>query len=301
MQIGIQGGGRTVAEAVESVRRAEEAGFALAGFSNIFALDAMTVCAAAGLATERIELGTAVVPTFPRHPMVMAQQALSTHDACGGRFTLGIGLSHQIVIESMLGLDFSTPVGHAREYLQVIRALFDEGAVSHEGDHYTVNGTLDRPRDDRPDVLFAALGPQMLRVAGELAEGTVTWMCGERTIADHIAPSIAKAASEAGRQQPRVVCALPVCVTDDADAARERAASEFETYGMLPSYRAMLDREGAGGPADVSVVGDEGAVREALGRFRDAGATEFNGAVFGSDAERKATYELLAVCAREGV
>lgn len=301
MRIGIGAGGGTIEAAVASVKRAEDAGFAMAGFSNIFALDAMTACAAAGLATERIELGTAVVPTYPRHPMAMAQQALSTHDACGGRFTLGIGLSHQIVIESMFGLNYSRPVSHAREYLEVLRALFDEGAVSHSGDHYTVNGTLERPRDDRPDILFAALGPQMLRVAGELAEGTVTWMCGERTLADHIVPGITKAASEASKPDPRVVVALPVCVTADPDGAKERASKEFETYGMLPSYRAMLDREGAEGPADVAVVGDEDAVRKAVGRFRDAGVTEFNGAVFGDDADRKATYELLAGLAKDGV
>ena len=291
MKIGVGAASPTIAKAIEAVKRAKDSGFASAWFSNIFAVDAMTACAAAGQAVEGIHLGTAVVPTYPRHPFVMAQQALSVHDACGGRFTLGIGLSHRVVIENMMGLDFDPPVRHAREYLTVIRQLFDNGSVDHKGELYQVQAMIERPRNDVPSLLLAALGPQMLRVAGELADGTALWMTGPRTIEDHIVPGITSAAEEAGRQRPRVVASLPVCVTDDADAARETAAKLFATYGQLPTYKAMLDREGADGPADVAIIGSESEVEKAITEMFDAGATEFTAAVFGDDLKR--TFELL--------
>jgi F420-dependent oxidoreductase-like protein len=147
-------------------------------------------------------------------------------------------------------------------------------------------------------VLVAALGPAMLRLTGELADGTVTWMTGERTLADHVVPSLTKAAESAGRPAPHVVAGVPVSVTVDPDAAREQAAKTFSVYGQLPSYRAMLDREGAAGPADVAVVGDEDTVATAVRRYADAGVTDFNAVVFGDRDSRERTYGLLAEIAR---
>jgi alkanesulfonate monooxygenase SsuD/methylene tetrahydromethanopterin reductase-like flavin-dependent oxidoreductase (luciferase family) len=144
-----------------------------------------------------------------------------------------------------------------------------------------------------PPVLIAALAPRMLALAGEVADGTVTWMTGHATIADHIAPSITKAAEEAGKPAPRIVSALPVMVTDDPDAARQRASSVFAVYNDLPSYRAMLDKEGAGGPADVAIVGDEATVRAGIKAMDDAGCTDFVAVEYADDGERVRTRELL--------
>ena len=293
MRIGIGVGGRTIAAAVEDVRRAESSGFAAAGFSNIFALDALTACAAAGLATDRIELGTFVVPTYPRHPFAMAQQAASTFDACGGRFVLGIGLSHQIVIETMLGMSFDRPIAHMREYLAVLMPLLREGAVNFQGEQYRVAAQLERARDEPVPVVVAALGPKMLELTGAEADGTATWTTGPRTLADHIVPTITAAAERAGRPAPRVIAALPVCVTADVDAARERAAREFAIYGQLPSSRAMLDREGAETPGDIALVGDEDHVAGQIAALGDAGVTDFNAAPYGSKDEVATTRALL--------
>jgi 5,10-methylenetetrahydromethanopterin reductase len=293
MRIGIGGGGSTIDAAVDSVRQAKEAGYSSAWFSNIFGLDGMTACAVAGREVPDITLGTFVVPTYSRHPLYMAQQAMTTQAATGGRFVLGIGLSHQIVIEGMLGLSFEKPARHMREYLEVLMPILQQGTVEHTGDVYRVNNTfgpLERMGTTPPKVVVAALGPVMLGLAGRLTDGTATWMTGPNTIADHIAPTIRRAAEEAGRPDPMVVAGVPVSVTDDPDAARADAENVFAIYGTLPSYRAMLDREGAAGPGDVALVGDEDAVREGIARYADAGVTDLNVAPFG-DLDR--TTELI--------
>jgi F420-dependent oxidoreductase-like protein len=278
--------GSSVACAVESVRQAEADGFSSVWFSNIFGLDAMTVCAVAGAATSSIELGTFVVPTFPRHPHAMAQQAASTNDAAGGRFCLGIGLSHQVVIEMMFGLSFATPAKHMEEYLAVLLPLLREGRVSFAGDVYKVNANLEpNGAPNPPQVVVAALGPKMLQLTGASADGTATWTTGVKTLGDHIVPTITKAASDAGRPAPRIIAGLPVCVTEDADAARETAAKVFAVYGTLPSYRAMLDREGAETPGDIALVGDEDAVAAQVAALADAGVTDFGASLYGSDEQ----------------
>jgi len=300
----IDGNPATVDSLIEQTRAAERDGFASAWFANIFGVDAMTACALAGHATARIEVGTAVVPTYPRHPLAMAQQALSVSAASRGRFALGIGLSHQIVIEGMLGMSFAKPFSHMREYMAVLGPLLREGKVSHHGSEYRVEANLAVPGATPPPVLIAALAPKMLGLAGAEAAGTVTWMTGPKTLAEHTIPTIRAAATKAGRPAPRVVAGLPIAVCDDASAARETAARAFQIYGMLPSYRAMLDREAAGGPADVAIVGDESAVGEQLGRLAEAGATDFLAAIFPVGKDRQAsiarTRSLLVKLAARG-
>ena len=235
-----------------------------------------------------IELGTAVVPTYPRHPAALAQQALTAAVATGGRLTLGIGLSHKIVIEDMYGYDFGHPLRHMREYLAVLLPLLDRGPVSFTGTTVRANIGLSTPGEGRVPVLMAALGTQMLTLAGQQVDGTVLWMTGPATVRDHIVPTLAAAAAAAGRPSPRVVCILPVCVTDDPAAARDRATKVFAIYGELPSYRAMLDREGAAGPADVAIVGDEDAVSAQIRALAQAGVTDFVAGEYsrGDDAVR---------------
>ena len=228
-----------------------------------------------------IEVGTAVVPTYPRHPAALAQQALTAQAALSGRLTLGIGLSHQIVIEGMFGYSFESPARHMREYLAVLLPILREGRVSFAGETMRAEIGLTAPRDHNVPVLLAALAPRMLRLAGREADGTVLWMTGPATIESHIVPAITAAAADAGRPAPRVVCLLPVCVTGDPDGARERAAQMFSIYGQLPSYRAMLDQEGAAGPGDVAIVGDEAAVAAQIEVLGGVGVTDFVAAEFG--------------------
>jgi F420-dependent oxidoreductase-like protein len=278
---------------------AEQRGFDSAWVSQIFGWDALTLLAVAGRQVPRIELGTGVVPTYPRHPMVLAGQALSTQAATGGRLTLGIGLSHQIVIEGMWGYSFDKPARHMREYLSALLPLLRGESAAVEGETLKAMGNVSVPGASAPPVLLAALAPRMLELAGAVADGTVTWMTGVKTLESHVVPSITAAAEKAGRPAPRVAASLPVCVTADVDAARERAAKQFSVYGHLPSYRAMLDREGAGGPADVAIVGEEDAVHAGLRTVADAGVTDFVAGVFGDPDEQKRTRTLLRAVADE--
>src|SRR3954470_7352690 len=292
MRIGIGIEAKGIEHARKFTRRATDDGFASAWFNNIFGTDAVTACAVAG-ADVPIEVGTFVTPIHPRHPHAMAQQAIATHDATEGRFTLGIGLSHEIVVKDMLGMSYEKPARYMREYLSVLMPLLETGQVSFSGEVFRVNGMLELPREGRPSVLVAALGPAMLKITGELADGTATWMTGPNTLAEHTIPGLIAAAEAAGRPAPRVAAALPVCVTTDVDAARERAAKDFAVYGTLPSYRAMLDREGAGGPGDIAVVGDEDAVADQIKHVADIGVTDLVAGVFGDNEQTTRTRQVL--------
>jgi len=296
MHIGIFGGlsaNGPIDTIVDDVRAAEQEGFASYWLPQVFGVDALTALAVAGREVPRIELGTAVVPTYPRHPMVLAAQALTTQSIIGGRLVLGIGLSHQLVIEGMFGYSFEKPLRHMREYLEALLPLLRDGKVSFQGETITARGAVDVKGATPPPVLLAALGPKMLELAGTVADGTVTWMTGPATIESHIAPAINDAATRAGQPAPRIGVGLPVCVTDNADEARTQASKSFEIYGTLPSYRAMLDREGAAAPGDVAIVGDEDAVSKALEHLGSIGGTDFVGNIFGSREERIRTRALL--------
>jgi F420-dependent oxidoreductase-like protein len=282
-------------------RAAEADGFASGWFAHIMGMDAVMAATLSARATSRIELGTAVVPTYTRHPALMAQQALSAQAAAGGRFTLGVGLSHQIVVEGMWGLSFAKPYSHMKEYLAVLAPLIQTGSVSHQGEEFRVTVQLSVPGATPCSILVAALAPRMLALTGAVADGTITWMTGPKTIREHTVPRLREAAARAKRPAPRVVVGLPVAVTRDVAAARASAARGFQIYGMLPSYRAMLDREGVEGPGDVAIVGDESAVGEQLGRLAEAGATDFLAIPFRVDGDGDAvarTRALLVKLAR---
>jgi F420-dependent oxidoreductase-like protein len=288
-------GDNAVETCISEVRRAADEGFHSAWMAQLFDLDAVTALALAGHQVGGIEVGTAVVPTFPRHPLALAFQALTAAAATANRFVLGIGLSHQLVIENAFGIPFARPARHMSEYLAVLKPALAGEMVSVQGE--TLKAQTFAPirvaGAAAPPILVAALGSRMLKVAGEQAEGTITWMTGPATLADHTVPTIAAAAEAAGWPRPRVVAGLPVCVTSDADAARDLAAKAFAIYNNLPSYRAMLDREGAAGPADVAVVGSEDEVAKSLRRLADAGVTDFCGALFGSPEDQARTRRLL--------
>ena len=276
------------------IRRAADDGFASVWVANIFGLEALTALAVAGSQVPGIELGTAVVPSYPRHPAVLAQQALTTALAVGpGRLALGIGLSHKIVIEDMYGYSFDKPARHMREYLSVLRPLLDGTPAQVDGSTLSAHIGLSTPRAGRVPVLLAAMAPRMLALAGEQTDGTVLWMTGPATIRDYVVPAITAAASAAGRPSPRVVCSLPICVTDDPAGVRATADKELVIYGQLPSYRAMLDKEGAAGPGDVALVGDEDAVTAQVQVLAEAGVTDFAAVEIGHGQDRERTRSLL--------
>lgn len=278
---------------VSTVRQAAADGFPSAWLPQIFGTDALTALAIAGREVPGIELGTSVIPTYPRHPMALAAQALTTQAAIGNRLTLGIGLSHQIVVEGMWGYSYDRPARHMKEYLAALMPLMRGENVHVDGETLKCIGQLDVKNAAAPPVLIAALAPAMLKLAGAVADGTATWMTGPVTIKSHITPSIRAAAEAAGRPDPRIGVGLPVCVTDDPAAARDQANQEFAIYGMLPSYRAMLDREGAAGPGDVAIVGNEDAVLAGIHEVADAGGTDFIASCFGSSEDKARTYALL--------
>lgn len=274
----------TIQQAIDEAQRIADDGLDTYWVPQIFGHDALTVLAIVGREVSGIELGTAVVPTYPRHPMMLAQQALTVQSAIAApgqsRLALGVGLSHQIVVEGMWGMSFDKPVRHLREYLSVMMPLLEGQPVGFVGDDYRVHGALSISGIDRPSVVVAALGTQMLRVTGALADGTSTWCVGPKTLQDHTVPTLAQAAADAGRGAPRVIAAFPVCVTDDVDGALARAEQVFAVYNTLPSYKAMMDREGVAGPQDLAIVGSEAEVRDRLSEMASVGVTDLNAAVF---------------------
>ena len=299
MRIGINGTGlvqRASVEAiVEDVRRAHADGFAAYWLAEhpTGGLDALTVLTAAGLQVPEIELGTAVVPTFPRHPMALAGQALTARAAIGHRVTLGIGLSHEVMM-AQLGLPFEKPIRHLREFLSILVPLLDEGQVQFEGQTLSCKANAFFGSDGHFPLVVAALGPQALRVAGRLADGTTLAWVGPKTIAKHIVPSLSESASEAGRPAPRVVATLPVCVTAQPDAVRARISETLSMYARLPSYAAMFEREGVTQPGELAIVGSANDVRSGIARMADAGVTDFAASVFATNrAEGEASRALL--------
>ena len=267
-----------VAQLVTDAEAAEAAGFTSIWVPQIPGdFDAFTAITLVGQATQRIEVGTAVVPIQTRHPIAMAQEALSNQAVCEGRFTLGLGTSHHWIIEDMLGIPYERPAQQMRNYLQVLNAaLRGPGSVDVENDGYRVHSPIDVTDWGPNPVLLAALGPVMLRLAGEHASGTILWMANERAVAEHVVPRITKAAAAAGRPAPRVVAGVPVaiCPNHEVDDARAWANQVLGQAEFSPNYQRLLARGEATNMGDILVAGDESAVVNRLRAFRDAGATD---------------------------
>ncbi|HEY1117346.1 MAG TPA: LLM class flavin-dependent oxidoreductase, partial [Acidimicrobiales bacterium] len=226
--------------------------------------------------------------------------ALTTQALTHGRLVLGIGLSHQPAVEHRWHLTWEKPIRHVLDYLDVLMPALHGEVVRHRGEVWslTADGPMPRPTDEAPKVMLAALGDQMLRIAGARTDGTVLWCVGPRTIETHIAPRIGEAAADADRPAPAIVCSIPCWVTDEPQRAREFIATVLAGYATLPSYRAMLDIEGIHGLEDLSFVGSEQEVRDGIGRVAEAGATDFTAVVMGADPhEIAATRAVLAAAA----
>ena len=287
----------TMAGKLDAIRQLEADGFDGAYLPSV-GHDAMTVLALAAGETSTIELGTYVIPTYTRHPVAMAQQALATNAAAGGRFTLGLGLSHEVVIRDSWGLDFSKVVRHMREYLEVLQPLMRGEQVDFEGEEFRVHSKLELPDCEPPSVIVAALGPQMLRVTGRLADGTALWLAGPKWIEEVVIPEMGDAARDAGKPEPRIIAGVPISITSDPDGARERIGRAYAMYNTLPSYQRVIQGSGADDPAGVSIVGSEEEVELELRRWRDVGVTDFYAAFEGANAEeRQRTREFVAALA----
>jgi F420-dependent oxidoreductase-like protein len=294
----------------EEARDADAAGFASAWIPQIPQdFDAMTAVALMGRETSRIEVGTAVVPLQSRHPVALGQQALSVQAVCGGRFSLGVGPSHHWVIDTMLGLPYEHPAQVVEDYLDVFDAMFaGPGPVDVENDRFHIHNPLDITDITPTPVLLAALGPVMLRIAGERTDGTILWMADERAIAEHVVPRITKAAAAAGRPSPRVVAGVPVgvCAPDEVDAARERTNRILGHAEYSPNYQRLLERGDATDVGDIAALGTEGDVERRLRSFADAGVTDLSVRVLPTGQGRDAlvasgrrTREFLATLAPE--
>ena len=299
MRLGINGTGLVQRASIEAiVEDAEKA--ARDGFSSYWlaehptgGFDALTVLSVVGQRVEGIELGTAIVPTFPRHPLTLAGQVLTIRSLIGNRLTLGIGLSHEVMM-AQLGIPFEKPIRHLREYLSILMPLFREGKVDFEGETLSCHAELFRRPEELCPVVVAALGPQALKVAGGRTQGTTLAWVGPRTVREHIRPKLVAAAESAGLPAPRIIATLPVCVTDDVDGVRGLVSTLLAEYGRLPSYRAMFDREGVDGPGDVALIGSEAEVRDRIGELADAGVTDFAATEFTpTPADRARTRALL--------
>ena len=284
----------TLGDIVNEVEFAGRANLHTYWLAQVWRFDAMTLIPHLAQAAPTLRFATGVVASWLRHPMTLATQALTTNLLTADRFTLGVGLMHQPIMEGMMEIPFDRPVGHMREYLDVLMPLLDSRHADASGSTVSYHGPVDVPGAPTCNVILAALGPQMLALAGSRTAGTVTWMTGPKTIGSHIVPTISDAAHKAGRPAPRIAALVPVHITDDTRGARLAAAEKLALYGQLPSYRHMLDREGFDGPADAALIGNEAFVREQIGAYAAAGVTDLGLAILAGDADRDRTRELIA-------
>lgn len=301
MRIGINGSSLLadpdVGTITTDIVTAEAEGFSSYWLAQTGLADALGVLGAAGPGTNVIELGTAVVPTWTRHPMALAASALTAQACTHGRLVLGIGLSHQPAVEDRWHMRWERPIRHVLDYLEVLDGLLRGATVRHRGEVWslTADAAMPRPTDAPPKVMLAALGEQMLRIAGRRTDGTILWCVGPRTVESHIRPRIEDAAAEADRPPPSIVCSIPCWVTDEPAKARDFIGRILANYAELPSYRAMLDIEGVHGLEDLSLVGSEDEVRAGIESVAAAGATDFTPVIMGGDPDEiAATRSLLA-------
>lgn len=300
MRIGLTGGASSTDKIVQQAQRAEADGFTSLWYASTVAGDPLTALAVAGRATTSIELGTAVLQTYPCHPLLQANRVAAVAEAMGRRgFTLGLGPSHESLVRDVYGLSYDRPGRNTEEYVQIVTALLRGEDVDFRGADWSTRsaGRMAQIVHDVP-VLLSAMSPRMLRVAGQYADGTVLWMASGKVVESHIAPAIRAAAESAGRPTPRIVAGLPVAVHDDVDEARAAVAANATAYAGMPNYQRVLDAGGASSPADVAIVGNARSVRTQFQSLVDAGATDIWAAVFPVGADRKEsvrrTTDLLA-------
>ncbi|MFN2536894.1 MAG: TIGR03564 family F420-dependent LLM class oxidoreductase [Mycobacteriales bacterium] len=303
MRIGLTGGASSVDKIVVQAQQAEADGFTSLWYASIVQGDPLVAMALAGRATERLELGTAVLQTYPCHPILQANRAASVSSAMGRPgFTLGIGPSHEALVRDVLGLSYDRPGLNTEEYVTILAALLRGEDVDLDGQEWSAHSSGRAVPVPHPvPVLVAALGPRLLRIAGQLADGAVLWMAPPKAIESHIIPKLHAAAAEAGRPTPRVVAGLPVAVHDDESEARAAVAATAGAYAGMPNYQRILEVGGADEPAAAAIVGDETSVAKQLQGLLDAGATDIWAQIVPVGTDRAAstsrTRDLLRSCA----
>jgi F420-dependent oxidoreductase-like protein len=271
-----------------------------AGLSSVWTpqipdeFDALTAATVMGSATSRIEIGTAVVPIQTRHPVALVQQTLSTQAVLAGRLVLGLGVSHHWIVDEMLGLSYEHPLADMRAVLDVLDQMpAGAGRLDVENGRYRIHNPIDITDVAPTPVLLAALGPKMLRLAGERADGTILWLADERAIGSYVAPTISAAAATAGRPAPRIVAGVPVCLCgdDEIETAVARANRVLSEAEISPNYQRLLDHGDAAEVGDILAAGSESTVEKRLRAFADAGVTDLSVRVVPIGADRD---ELLA-------
>jgi F420-dependent oxidoreductase-like protein len=282
---------RSLEQGAERASLAESLGYESVWATHTVSREPLQVLAAYAARTERMGLGTGIVPLVSRHPIVTAMEAATLDEASGGRLLLGIGISHRSLVEGWYGLPFGKPLGQMREYATIVRSLLDDGAVHHEGEHYTARFSFLGYQPRRGiRLLFAALAPGMLRLAAELADGVVLWMCSPSYIRETIRPTIDQALARHGRDQAAfdIVAAVPSALTENPDGARDAFRRSARPYMQLPFYRKVIE---AGGHADALAAsdarevlpqtfvddmggfGDPDTLHAKIEEYRDAGVT----------------------------
>ncbi|MFE7603050.1 LLM class F420-dependent oxidoreductase [Streptomyces sp. NPDC057494] len=291
-------------DTVSLAREARDAGLHSAWFGQTFAYDSPSLAAIVGREVPGLQVGTSAIPVFGRHPLLVSSQAQTAQAATGGRYHLGLALGTRHLTETGFGLPYERPIGLLREFLTALRPLLETGEADFHGELLTATTPYSaavpgaRPR---VPVLVAAMGPQALRVSGELADGILPFLAGPRALAEHVVPAVTAAAEAAGRPAPRIVALVPGVVTADAEAVRERAAEAHALYERIPSYQRAIALSGAERAADLAVIGDEETVAAEVRRYREAGATEvvFTSTDLGGEDDRRRTWKLLGELSRQ--
>lgn len=265
-----------VDDAIAQARSAFDAGVRQIWLAQRFDVDAIALAGLIGAAVPGLGVGTSVVPINPRHPLLVASAAQTAQAAAHGNFSLGLGLGSHAPEQQGFGTVWPNPVERLREHLEVLRAIFDDGEVNYRGREFTVEPEwpVRIPGGTPVPIYVAAMGPKALRVTGELADGTLPYLAGPRTVGEFIVPTINDAAAAVGRPVPRVTAMVPALVSDDVDAARELAAQQLAFYETIPSYQKVIAREGVSRVAELAAVGSADQVRAQLRTYLDAGATD---------------------------
>jgi F420-dependent oxidoreductase-like protein len=290
--------GNYVDAVTRQAREAAEAGLGSVWFGQPFGYDAAALAGIVGREVSGVEVGTSAIPIFGRHPLLVAGQAQTSQAATHGRFHLGLALGSKAFTETAFGIPYERPIARLREFLTALRTLLETGGADFHGELLSTAPTLPvglPGADPRVPLLIGAMGPQALRVSGELADGILPYLAGPRALADHIVPAVTAAAEAAGRPAPRIVALVPGVVTDDVDEVRAKATENLAFYEQFPSYARVIELSGGRRAGDLAVIGDEKAVEAEVRRYRDAGATEvvFSGTEIAGEADRRRTWALL--------
>ncbi|MFE7511499.1 LLM class F420-dependent oxidoreductase [Streptomyces sp. NPDC057540] len=291
-------------DTVRLAREARDAGLHSAWFGQTFAYDSPSLAAIVGREVPGLQVGTSAIPVFGRHPLLVSSQAQTAQAATGGRYHLGLALGTRHLTETGFGLPYERPIRLLREFLTALRPLLETGEADFHGELLTAttpySAAVPGARPTVP-VLVAAMGPQALRVSGELADGVLPFLAGPRALAEHVVPAVTAAAEAAGRPAPRIVALVPGVVTADVEGVRERAAEAHALYERIPSYQRVIELSGAARAADLAVIGDEETVAAEVRRYREAGATEvvFTSTDLGGEEDRVRTWKLLGELSRQ--